>query len=735
MDQMVLETQKWLNSTYGKDSRFTKVEESGHTGWNTINGLIVALQIELGIQQTATNFGAGTTRKFNEKFPNGIKQQADNDKSKNNVYSIIQGALWCKGYSTGSHITQNFYGGTGAAIRELKDDMGIGGSSTVTIDVMKALLSMQQFVLLKSYGGKDSVRNIQKAINQNYKKYTGIIPCDGLYGREMNTALIQILQSLEGYSPEDATGYFGNGTKSKLKKITSSNASSYGNWVWLAKATLNCIGYMCVQNNSWDSNFESNLSMFQDEYKIPVTKQIDTNTWMALLTSKGNPDRPAKACDCATVLNSQQAKDLKSAGYQFVGRYLTGYVGQSKSKALTLDEIKNIKNAGLSVFPIYQDGGYYSEYFANANQGTVDAQIAISAAKRIGIPYGSTIYFAVDFDAYGYQLESMILPYFKKISLIFNSVENDKNYKVGVYGPRLICSKVSNAGYAKFSFVADMSTGFSGNLGYPIPKNWAFDQFNEFSFKSSPTFDLDKDAYSGRDKGVAKFDSVTSMTEDEIEKENLKNKINIARTQFVYDVVEPLGLLNKLTSVGFAYNKEIVLNNIATPNMNIKTSMETLTELITAPKDSYNISIELNSDGTLSAACENKISKVTKDIRIKKGGEMIKNAISNIATSVKAGDIALTTKAMSPNQMEFAIEVMSKDLLPTLGDIDEYVTVIIKYLITFNDSKVKEPVFSEDGVLIGVAVIGILAICIFVPESIPVILEWLGTLGLAGAAA
>ena len=68
---------------------------------------------------------------------------------------------------------------------------------------------------------------------------------------------------------------------------------------------------MCVQNNSWDSNFESNLSMFQDEYKIPVTKQVDTNTWMALLTSKGNPDRPAKACDCATVLNSQQAEDLK----------------------------------------------------------------------------------------------------------------------------------------------------------------------------------------------------------------------------------------------------------------------------------------------------------------------------------------------------------------------------------------------------------------------------------------
>lgn len=658
MDLMVLETQQWLNKTYGNDSRFDKVEESGRTGWNTINGLIVALQIELGIQQTAANFGAGTAKKFNERFPNGIKQQVNNDKTKSNVYSIIQGALWCKGYSTGSHITQNFYSGTGSAIKELKNDMGIGGDSTVTIDVMKALLSMQQFVLLESYGGKTIVRNIQQTINQKYKNYTGIIPCDGLYGREMNTALIQILQSLEGYSPDEATGYFGNGTKSNLKNITSSNASTYGNWIWLAKAALNCIGYICNQNNNWDSNLESNIFKFQNDYKIPVTKQIDTNTWMGLLTSKGNPDRPSKACDCATILNAQQAKDLKDAGYQVVGRYLTGYVGMSKPKGITLDEIKNIETAGLSVFLIYQDGGYYPEYFANPNQGTVDAQIAISAAKKIGAPSGSTIYFAVDFDAYEYQLESMIMPYFRQISLTFKSGENNKNYQVGIYGPRLICSTVSEAGYAKYSFVSDMSTGFSGNLGYPIPKNWSFDQFNEFSFESSPTFDLDKDAYSGRDRGIVKFDNVKNLTRDELEKENLRNKINIARTQFVYDVVDPLNLLNKLTSVGLSYNKEIILDEIVTPNMHIQASIEAITELMKASKDFYNISIVLNKDVILSVACENEILKVTKDMRIAERGDLIKKSILNIAASIKSGNITLTVKVISPNQMEFYIGVM-----------------------------------------------------------------------------
>ena len=98
----------------------------------------------------------------------------------------------------------------------------------------------------------------------------------------------------------------------------------------------------------------------------------------------------------------------------------------------------------------------------------------------------------MDFDAYEFQIDSMILPYFRQISATFNSSKNPMRYKVGVYGPRLVCTKVSDAGYASFSFVGDMSTGFSGNLGYPIPDNWAFDQFHEFTFESSPSFPLDR---------------------------------------------------------------------------------------------------------------------------------------------------------------------------------------------------------------------------------------------------
>ena len=37
--------------------------------------------------------------------------------------------------------------------------------------------------------------------------------------------------------------------------------------------------------------------------------------------------------------------------------------------------------------------------------------------------------------------------------------------------------RVSMPAYACSSSVGDMSTGFSGNLGFKIPDNWAFSQF------------------------------------------------------------------------------------------------------------------------------------------------------------------------------------------------------------------------------------------------------------------
>lgn len=52
-------------------------------------------------------------------------------------------------------------------------------------------------------------------------------------------------------------------------------------------------------------------------------------------------------------------------------------------------------------------------------------------------------------------------------------------YSPGIYGTRNVCLHGEELGM-KYSFVADMSYGWSGNLGFKMPQNWAFDQLVEY---------------------------------------------------------------------------------------------------------------------------------------------------------------------------------------------------------------------------------------------------------------
>lgn len=717
-DQMVLKTQQWLNRTYKGRTGFGSVPEDGHTGWDTINGLIRALQIELGITATANNFGPGTQSRFNSRWPNGISKNPGSS----NVHGIIQGALWCKGYPAEyGGLTTKFTDNMASYISKMKADIGLSDtSSTVDVELMMALLSMKQFRLLSAYGGKASIRAIQQRINHDYKAYTGILPTDGIYGREMNTGLIQVLQALEGFTPEQATGNFGNGTRSRLKTVSSGS----GDWVWLASAGLVCNGQSSSVTRTWDARLAAQVRTFQADYALPVTGKVDPTTWMSLLTSKGDPNRACKACDCATVLNAQQAKDLKAAGYTHVGRYLTGYVGKDTSKALTQDEVKNITDAGLAVFPIYQDGGYYQEYFANSSQGTIDAVTAISAAQRIGIPSGVTIYFAVDFDAYEFQIDSMILPYFRQIKAAFNSSKNRLRYKVGVYGPRLVCAKVSEAGYASFSFVGDMSTGFSGNLGYAIPDNWAFDQFHEFTFPSSPSFPLDKDAYSGRDRGVSSFVKVPAKTPEELEEDNRRNLLEIARETFVRRVLEPLGYYPSFSSVGWEYGQTLELGNVHTPTFDMKVSAHIATQATTSSNELFSTNITVNNAGELSASTLSSIDSASATFDVKDFGSNgdFASKIKRIAGSVKSGNISYGLTVVDPTSLQVWIRVDSDNLASGNTAVKSTMSVTVTYEVTLHSTlgvELRLPEVSGKAVAVAVGVVALVALAAVVVVVAP----------------
>lgn len=532
-DDMVYLTQKWLNQEYGDVSGFGSVTENGKTGWNTIYGLTRALQYELGIISLANNFGSQSQAAYKN---NILKRQ---DGVTNNMYAILQGALWCKGYSPGYNFDYNpitetvtvdavFDADVEEAVIEMKTDAGlINPDGVVTLNTMKALLSMDAFKLLKSYGGKEVVREMQQKFNREYEEYIGLMPCDGVYGRSTNKAVIYVLQAVEGMPVSVATGNFASKTQASCPDIpynkTSSAAKSYsGSYYTDSQISdfiellqfgmyVNGVGDGTI-NGVFDTKTQQNVTTFQKKFALPVTGKVDLTTWLSLFVSYGDKSRSALACDCSTKLTATTAKMLYNNGYRYVGRYLTK-VPNGRDKDITLEEAQLILDAGLNFFPIYQTVGTKKEYFT-AEQGASDANAAIEAARKLGVPNGTIIYFAVDFDALDTDITNNVIPYFAKV----HETMEKSIYKTGVYGVRNVCTRVSDKEYAESSFVSNLSSGFSGNLGFPMPSNWAFDQFATVNvIEGSNSIEIDKDGFSGRDTGVGYLDKKVTMDIESLE--------------------------------------------------------------------------------------------------------------------------------------------------------------------------------------------------------------------------
>lgn len=268
-------------------------------------------------------------------------------------------------------------------------------------------------------------------------------------------------------------------------------------------------------NGVFNDSTKQALHKFQTDVALTVRDEIGIDEWMSLIVSTGNPNRTCPAFDCATRISYESAQILYNSGYRYVGRYLTGttvnHVTQTRiDKNLLRPEMTDIFKAQLRLFVIYQDARqYYAEtgadsllnYFSET-QGKADAEKAFSAAKSLGVPRNSIIYFAVDYDFMESQVNSMVIPYFKGVHNYADAAGNV--FRIGIYGSRNTCTLVKNAGYSVSSFVSDLSTGYSGNMGYPLPTDWAFDQIKE---TASNGIGVDNDLYSGRYNGFNSFES------------------------------------------------------------------------------------------------------------------------------------------------------------------------------------------------------------------------------------
>jgi peptidoglycan hydrolase-like protein with peptidoglycan-binding domain len=380
---------------------------------------------------------------------------------------------------------------------------------------------MDQFRLVPN--GDPGVQSIQRRLNARYVAdiripAMGLVPCDGVYGRDVQQGFMMAIQYEIGIAPASINGYFGPGTQNGLRTVGSGRLTGNLRYLFRAGCYFNSpvptgtaqVPHAPLHYNVADIDTDTEtsthlawLQQFQRFSQIPVTATNDYTTWAQLLVSSGDTNRPAAGCDCITEITLTRGQELYVAGYRIVGRYLDEHLPPDdpyfRNKALKPGEPQAILSAGLRLLPIFQYNGTQLFNFTY-QKGYDQATIAHQKAIEHRLPAGTCIYFAVDYDALDIDIDSSIKPYFQGVKGALAVLGN--RYQFGVYGSRNVCTRVSNEVGARWSMVGGMSWGYSGNLGFPLPTNWSFNQIREYEFR--PGWGLDHDVWrDNADPGVS----------------------------------------------------------------------------------------------------------------------------------------------------------------------------------------------------------------------------------------
>lgn len=488
MDLKILETQNWLNSTYGGHSQWVTVPTNGQTGWPTIYGLTRALQIELGIATLSTNFGSGTMSALTSQV-GSIGPNTGN--SKPNVVRIAQGGLWCKGYSGGW--TWGTYDATvQASVLSMTGAMGLNPSGVIAPKVMRSLLTMDAYVTLS--GGSAAIREAQQWLNGKYwgRRDFPILPCDGLFSRNTQQGLMFAIQYEIGMADGTANGNFGTGTKNGISAqggVSLGSSDTSKSWVRLFQAALRFNGYESPFDGVFGAGTKSVTEAFQSFVELPVTGSGTFSTWASLLVSMGDDSRPGTASDMATQLTPALCNALYGAGYRTVGRYISVL-----SKRYVPGELETIFDAGLKTFPIMQENNTEAADFTY-EKGLDHGFQAARRLRQLGFKSDTTVFFSVDYDATDDGISARVIPFFEGVKTAMSMTRVD--YNIGVYGTRNVCSRVISSGHASEAFVASMSWGWSGNLGFPLPAAWSYDQIKNYTLPGT-NMEIDKNIQSVR---------------------------------------------------------------------------------------------------------------------------------------------------------------------------------------------------------------------------------------------
>ena len=501
-DQKVQETQTWLNTTYGSHPQWNHLAEDGEIGWKTIYGMIRGLQIELGITTLVDNFGEGTLAQLTAQYPviSALTPKV-------NIRRLAQCALWCHGYQGGFQ-WGTFDTVTNNGIKSFLYNCGLATLSQavpteITPKMLKALMTLEAYTLLD--GGTAAIREAQQWINSTYRnRRQSILPCDGLFTRSTQQGLMTVIQYELGETDDDADGFYGPSTKAGLAaqaNLSSGATDGSKHWVRLFQCALRMNGYNAPLNGSFDAATVTATKAFQSYAELSGNGNANIGAWASLLISTGDSDRPAIASDMASQLTPSWCASLYANGYRTVGRYLSVL-----GKRYQPYELDWIFNAGLKTFPIMQESNTSEDDFSY-EKGLDHGFQALRRLRQLGFKPGNTVFFAVDFDPTDDTITSSVIPYFQGIAS--RMTFSFQRFKIGVYGTRNVCARIINAGLADEAFIASMSWGWGGNLGYPLPPKWSYDQIRNQTLAGT-TLEIDSNVQSARAHPAGRADVLST---------------------------------------------------------------------------------------------------------------------------------------------------------------------------------------------------------------------------------
>ena len=143
--------------------------------------------------------------------------------------------------------------------------------------------------------------------------------------------------------------------------------------------------------------------------------------------------------DTSQRITVGQAKNAAAQELTFVCRYLGP---ESWGKTITRAEAKGLLDAGLSILLCYETVA--ARMRTGAPGGAEDGALALQCATELGVPEGTVIYFACDFDVQQSELPTCE-EYINAARIALG-----RRYEVGIYGPERIVAHMSEKGICRY---------------------------------------------------------------------------------------------------------------------------------------------------------------------------------------------------------------------------------------------------------------------------------------------